>query len=489
MLIALENWPVVKQLLFLYRHSALFFLLLIDISLNTASAWRLEAGTASTNDTFSNTTFTSVSFQQTFDVAPVVVALPTNQGGDSAMLRIRNVTRTGFEIAAVESPGEDGPHVTMDIHYIAMEPGINILPSGEFVVAGRHTTSTIQRQSNVGGTAGWDTINFGANLSANATVIAGLQTMNSESGTPPANPSQPLLSVALRNPTTNSTQVAIERSEVSAGSVINETIGYIAFPTSSAGNFEDTTNTTINWNASTSSDTIVGWDNNCVTHTFSTSAFSSARVVATKNSRDGSDGGWLRRCSLTSTSIGLQVDEDVANDIERAHTNEIVGVIAFSQSFHANFQGQLDVDKTVSIISASPNTPGKLFALPGATARYHLLIRSLGNLPVDNDSLVFIDPIPTNTALVVNDIDAVNSGPIRFTDGTPSSNLTYSFINLGSNTDDIDFSNDGGASFTYTPSPGIDGTDSSVTHIRLTPSGTFAPNNANFEIDFDVILE
>ena len=471
-------------------HAAILLLFLFIASSNhNAHAWKLESGAVTTNDTFSTTTFTPVNFLELFDTTPVVVALATNQGGDSAALRIRNVTTSGFEISVVESPGEDGPHVSMDIHYIAMEPGINVLPTGELVVAGLHTTNTVQRQSNVGGPSGWDTINFGVTLSSTATLIAALQTMNSESGTPPSSTSQPFLSVAVRNLSATNAQLAIERSEVTLGSVSNETIGYIAFPSNTNGSFNDISNTFTQWRASTSADNIVGWDNACRTHTFSATAFSSARVVATKNSRDGSDGGWLRRCSLTSTTIGLQVDEDVSNDSERAHTTESVGVLAFSRSFHANFQGQLEVDKTVSIVNAPTNAPGKLFALPGATARYNLLIRSSGNLPIDNNALTFIDPIPANTGLVVTDIGATGSGPIRFKDGSPSSGLTYNFASLASTTDDISFSNDGGSTFSYTPTVDASGTDLAVTHIRVTPQGSFAPNNTSFEIEFDVIIQ
>lgn len=469
---------------------AFSFLIFITLWGSTTSyAWRIEANAITTNNTFNNSSFTSVSFLQPFDITPVVVVLATNQGGDSSMLRIQAVTPSGFQVSAVESPGQDGPHISMDIHYIAMEPGNHVLPTGERVVAGFHNTTTIQRQSNVGGPAGWDTVNFGTTLSSTASVIAMLQTMNSESGSPPVSPSQPLLSVAVRNPSNSSVQLAIERSEVAAGSISSERIGYIAFPSGSNGNFNDMNAVATEWSATTSSDTIVGWDNSCITHTFSTTPFSAARVVATKNSRDGSDGGWLRRCSLSSTTIGLQVDEDIANDSERSHTDEIVGALAFSRSFHAEFEGLISAIKSVSIVDGPLGAPAQLFALPGATARYHVEVSSTGNLPIDNNSVTFIDPIPTNTALVVTDFAAPGSGPVQFTDGSPSSTLTYTFTSLASTTDDLEFSNDGGVTFTYTPSPDSNGTDLAVTHIRISPQGSFAPDNTNFEIDFDVIIQ
>ena len=81
-----------------------------------AHAWRLEAGQVTTLNTASTPLFTSVTFQETFDVIPIVVALPSDQGGDPAALRIRSVTTSGFEISAVEPTGNDGPHILSLIH-------------------------------------------------------------------------------------------------------------------------------------------------------------------------------------------------------------------------------------------------------------------------------------------------------------------------------------------------------------------------------------
>jgi hypothetical protein len=87
---------------------------------------------------------------------------------------------------------------------------------------------------------------------------------------------------------------------------------------------------------------------------------------------------------------------------------------------------------------------------------------------------VITDPIPTDGCLKVADIGGPGSGPVQFADGSPSSNITYSFIGLSDGTDDVSFSNDAGITFTYSPVPGPAGCDSNVTHIRLNPKGSFA---------------
>ncbi|MEM9013787.1 MAG: hypothetical protein AAGB02_01650 [Pseudomonadota bacterium] len=258
---------------------------------NAANPWALEVGTVSTNDTFSLATFTSVTFDTPFASTPVVVSLATNQGGDSSDIRIRNITATGFEIAAVEPPGNDGPHVSMAVHYIAMTPGAHILPSGQTVVAGLHTTSTVQRSGVVGGPAGFDMVPFPASLGTTSSVIAAIQTENSEENATPGAPSQPWLTVVMENPTAVSVGLALERSEVAAGTVMAETIGYIAFPDGDNGAFIDDIGTRIDWSTDTTPETIVGFSNGCTNYTYSGTSFTAPRIFAGKITRNGGDGG------------------------------------------------------------------------------------------------------------------------------------------------------------------------------------------------------
>ncbi|MEO0880296.1 MAG: hypothetical protein AAFY22_11370, partial [Pseudomonadota bacterium] len=266
-----------------------------------------------------------------------------------------------------------------------------------------------------------------------------------------------------------------------------------AFPGGGSGAFEDDAGLAVDWTSTVTGATIAGWDNGCFTAAFSPTAFANARVVATKSSRFGADGGWLRRCSLNATEVGLQVDEDVSNDPERAHTNEIAAILAFSGSFHATFEAQLAAVKTVSATEDPVNGAAGPYFLPGARARYAIAVESQGDVPVDNDALVFVDPIPPQTRLVVADIGGAGSGPVRFTDGAPSSNLTYSFGGLADAGDDLDFSNDNGATFTYAPTAGPDGSDPAVTHIRVRPGGEFAGETGGarptFQLEFDVIVD
>lgn len=129
--------------------------------------------------------------------------------------------------------------------------------------------------------------------------------------------------------------------------------------------------------------------------------------------------------------------------------------------------------------------------IPGARARYALNI-SNATAAADNNSIVIVDPIPANSMLYVNDLGVAGSGPVKFTQGTPSSTLSYTFTSLASAADNLSFSNNNGASFVYTPVANANGFDAAVTHIRINPQGAFtcattgAQPNALFEFDVGV---
>lgn len=131
--------------------------------------------------------------------------------------------------------------------------------------------------------------------------------------------------------------------------------------------------------------------------------------------------------------------------------------------------------------------------IPGAFVDYTLAVTNAGPGQGDSNTVVITDPIPANTALFVGDLNGAAAGtsPAIFTNGTPSSGLTYTFTSLASTTDDVDFSNDNGATFTYVPTADANGVDTAVTNIRLSPKGTILGNsggagNPNFAFQFRV---
>ncbi len=127
--------------------------------------------------------------------------------------------------------------------------------------------------------------------------------------------------------------------------------------------------------------------------------------------------------------------------------------------------------------------------IPGAALDYTIAVTNPGS-PTTADTVVVVDPMPANLRLYVGDLSgSAGTGPLIFTNGSPSSALTYSFVSLASQTDDIDFSNNNGTSWTYVPTPNIvDGTDAAVTTIRVRPKGSMALGGT-FQLRFRTALQ
>lgn len=478
---------------FLFRDTlakGLFYLALALSCLIPAAAHagRIEAGTFTAHDTLgTNRTPDFVAFQQTFDTPPVVIVMVSSVGGNSASIQITNVTTTGFNELIVEPDNWDGRHLAMVTHYIAVEPGRHVLPDGTVIEAGLTSLSNVQFGTGfTGGTASWRTVNFTSALQSTPTVIHQMQTANSETNNPANGPSRPHLTSIAQSPSVNSFQLALDRSQANSGPFPStETVGWIAWPTASNGSFPNTAGTNIDWSTRTSGPTIRGWDDGCFNAAHG-NASASPIAVAKKLSRNNQDGGWIRYCSVGAGNVSIRIDEDRDQDTERniaAGDAEQVGIVAFSQAFHAN----LAADLTTSKVKFSTNGSFGDFELPGAVVEYTIGVTNQGNAPPNYDSVIVTDELPSELALVITDFAAPGSGPIQFTDGSPTTNLTCNFISLGSTSDCISFSTDG-VNFAYEPSDSGDGTDPAVTHIRVTPTGAMAGDTGSGDPNFELRL-
>jgi hypothetical protein len=71
---------------------------------------------------------------------------------------------------------------------------------------------------------------------------------------------------------------------------------------------------------------------------------------------------------------------------------------------------------------------------------------------------------------------------------TRASGLTYTFGDLASAGDDLEFSNNVGATWTFNPTAGANGCDPAVTHVRVNPKGIFARGLAGAGPSFQLKL-
>jgi uncharacterized repeat protein (TIGR01451 family) len=130
------------------------------------------------------------------------------------------------------------------------------------------------------------------------------------------------------------------------------------------------------------------------------------------------------------------------------------------------------VTKEFATISDPVNLGSGPKPIPGSTIEYTITVTNQGPGTVDMDTFELTDAIPGDSCLLVTDI--AGAGPVRFDDGSPGSGLSYTFTSLGSTTDDLEFSADGGANYGYTPVANASGCDPAVTHLRIAPGGPFA---------------
>jgi fimbrial isopeptide formation D2 family protein/uncharacterized repeat protein (TIGR01451 family) len=149
----------------------------------------------------------------------------------------------------------------------------------------------------------------------------------------------------------------------------------------------------------------------------------------------------------------------------------------------------LTVVKLSMTISDPVNGTTNPKAIPGAIVEYQIIVTNPAANPVDSNTMFIADAIPAHMDLRVADIGAPGSGPVQYLNGSPASGMTYTFAGLANAGDDVAFSSDGGATWTYAPGADGNGTDPAVTNIRINPKGAFGANNAQFTIKLRMRVE
>ncbi len=139
-------------------------------------------------------------------------------------------------------------------------------------------------------------------------------------------------------------------------------------------------------------------------------------------------------------------------------------------------QPPLAVAKTTYPIYDPVNVTTNPKFVPGGALQYVVTVTNPG-AAVTTNTLVITDPVPASLRMFVGNIGGTGK-PVVFYDGAPSSTLTFTFTSLSSTTDDVDFSNNGGVSWTYTPVPDGQNYDAAVTNVRIRPKGSMAAGSS-----------
>jgi hypothetical protein len=245
-----------------------------------------------------------VEFGKSF-IEPVVVAKPLSyNGGDPAVLRIRNVDTTGFDIRIQEWNYLDGWHTTETVSYIIMEQGSYTLEDGTKIEAARFDT-------NKTGSFGW--VDFSQAFNQVPVVVSAVLSFNGEDA----------VCCRLRNIDNTGFDFCMQEQELNSQSHATETISYIAWEPSSGILNDDYLVFEINRTQ------------DAIKHNFETISFNEVfmdipEFIADMQTADGMDTANLRYRNKDIYGVEVQIDEERSRNRETQHTTEVVGYMVFA---------------------------------------------------------------------------------------------------------------------------------------------------------------
>ncbi len=257
------------------------------------SPFNIEVGEVAVNSEWA-----TVNINSSFKNPVVVAGPPSSTDPEPCVVRLQNISATGFEIRLEEWGYLDGRHTEENVSYIVMERGHFILPDGTHVEAGNFSGTT----------------NFVNNVfkeAFNVTPIV-LTTVASSNETE-------TVSGRLRNITKNGFDYYFREQEKNNNEHSIETVDYIAWE---QGTGETDT---FSFEAQMTPNNVSHVPYDIVYKTaFSTPPFLFANIQTTYSS----DTAALRVENQGENSISVSVEEEQSQDDEISHTPEGVGYLA-----------------------------------------------------------------------------------------------------------------------------------------------------------------
>lgn len=306
------------------------------------------------------TPFVTIEFAAPFDdgVTPNVFTMTpefgTGAADDPCLVRVRNITNTGFDATCLEPRTEDRNSPGTTFEYIAIVDGTTTIPTttGGTVLFESSCTSVNRQVSGPncanctttsGPAVGYQSVGFINTFSPSApallTELISTNNTLSGAGVPIGEPE--FLSAGVRNLATGGFDVTLDRLEAGNGNISSaESMCYLAVQRQGCQTLDlsgiSGSVASVSFEALFGSN-VDGHTNGATTGegaTFASGCFSSTPVaVADMRTRNGNNGGFVRRASVTGSEIILTIDEDRVSDNERSHIDELVSVLAFGQAF------------------------------------------------------------------------------------------------------------------------------------------------------------
>jgi metal-dependent HD superfamily phosphatase/phosphodiesterase len=218
-------------------------------------------------------------------------------GGHPSVVRVRNVTSTGFQFQIDEWDYLDGGHATETIGYLVLEAGSHTLTDGTKMVAGKTTANHKWRNVSL------------SDFDNTPVVLAQVTSVKASAA----------VTTRLRQVANAGFQVRVQEEQANNGVHATEQISYVAIETV-AGLTEG-----LKFEAALTPDS--------VTHATTDIAFletfdSVPILLAGIQTSDGGDTSALRFSALSATGASLFIEEERSADSETDHTTEVVGYFA-----------------------------------------------------------------------------------------------------------------------------------------------------------------
>lgn len=262
----------------------------------TASSLNIETGEVSVNGSWVHVTLTN-----TFENPIVIAGPPSANDVAPGVIRLRNVTATGFDIKFAEWDYLDGVHASEAVSYIVMEKGHHTLPNGSQVEAGSFM-----------GTTSFATVKFSKAFSKIPVVLTSIASTN-ESDT---------ISGRIKNISTTAFAYAFREQERNRNTHAKETVSYIAWEPGSG-----TVDALQYRVANTAKKVTQAW----YPVTFSPAHTDAPLVLADMQTTANTDSCSLRIQNVLASGFTVKVQEEQSKDLETSHAAETVGYISVSQ--------------------------------------------------------------------------------------------------------------------------------------------------------------
>jgi PKD repeat protein len=242
----------------------------------------------------------SVTFNQPFEEPIIVFGPPPSNDPDPITVRVRNVTREGFEVRLQEWDYQDGTHLPEIVNFFVVEQGVYDLPDGTKVEAGMFT-----------GTNSFQTFLLEQPQDGVPVILTQVTSENKPNA----------VTGRVRRTGSASFQYKLQEQESTKNKHAPETVHYIAWQPGSGLLPGD-----LYYETAITSDSI---KHNWVELHFETDFAEPPLFLADMQSQDGGDTSTIRTQSITNGSVQIKIEEEQSRDSETNHTSETAGYIVF----------------------------------------------------------------------------------------------------------------------------------------------------------------